>query len=319
MRLKTQVQVIVLTSLVCLATMGLYGLYTMRQGLYEDRKAQIVHQLKFGEALIKHFHALETTGKLSRAEAQSRALEAIAAQKYENRYFFIRNLTNDYFVLHPDANKLGKPDDGGKVPDGRSAAQAYREELAKSANDMAFLFLPGQKSNNTQAKINGVVKFEPWEWMLGIGFFIGDIETRFWNQALNFLIVGSALILLLAVLVFRMRGSILRLLGGEPHDAAENMRRIAGGDLSLKIQVADSDKSSMMVSLKLMQMKLINITSSIQENATTLGTQVKGLEDASRTYANSKLDKHLPALTEATANIGLTAEILTRSIARFKL
>lgn len=319
MRLKTRVQVIILASLICLATMALYGLHAMRQGLYEDRKAQIVHQLKFADALIKHFHALEASGTLTREEAQARVLEALGAQKYDNRYFFIRNLTNDYFVLHPNASKLGKPDDGGKVPDGRSAAQAYREELANSTDNRAFLFLPGQKSNNTQAKLNGVVKFEPWGWMPGIGFYIDDIEARFWNQALYFLIVGSVLILLLAMLVFRMRGSILRQLGGEPDEAAENMRKIASGDLAVNIRLVEGDDSSMMASLKLMQMKLTNITSSIQDNAVTLAAQVKYFEDASRAYAESKLEEHLSALTKASANIGKTADILNRSIARFRL
>ena len=172
------------------------------------------------------------------------------------------------------------------------------------------MFLPGQKHNNSAAKINGVVKFEPWGWMTGVGFFIDDIETRFWNQALNFLTVGSALILLLAVLVFRIRGSILRQLGGEPDEAAENMRKLASGDLAVNIQLLEGDDSSMTASLKLMQMKLTDITASIQDNAVTLGSQVRSFEDASRAYAESKLEEHLPALTKATGSIGKTADIL---------
>ena len=323
MRLKTRVLIIILASLLGLVIMGFFGLHSMRQSMYEERRAQINQSLDFTESLLKYFYAQEASGKLTREEAQARAKEAIGAQKQGNNYYFIRTLKDDYFVLHPIASRLGKPDDGGKFPDGRTVVQAYRDELAKSTDNKAFLELntlkPGAPENKTYPKLNGVVKFEPWGWMPGIGFFIDDIESRFWNQAIYFLIVGTVLLTLVAVLIFRMRRNILQQLGGEPHDAVESMRKIAGGDLSVNIQLAKGDDNSMMASLKLMQMKLTNITSAIQDNTATLSEQVKSFDDAAKAYAESKSEEQLPALLKAVTKIGKTAEILNRSIARFKL
>lgn len=324
MRLKTRVLIIVLSSLLGLAVMGLFGLYNMRQSLIQERRAQITQLLDFVEAQLQYFHSLETAGKLTREEAQERAKEAIGAQRQGSNYFFIRNLKDDFFVLHPIADRMGKPDDGGRMPDGRTVVQAYRDELAKSEDNKAFLELKTQRpgSENKTAlypKLNGVVRFEPWGWMPGIGFYMDDIDARFWKQSSLFILVGSALLAVMAALVFRMRAVILRQLGGEPQDAAESMRTIANGDLGFEIQLEKGDNTSLMASLKVMQMKLINLTSAVQENAQNLSEQVGGFDGVVKKYAESRTDEDLFDLNRSIKRIGKTAEVLGKSISRFKL
>jgi methyl-accepting chemotaxis protein len=322
MRLKTRVLIIIAASLASLVAMGLFGLYSMRQGMMEERRAQIVQLLDFADSQLKYFYGLETSGKLTREEAQARAKEAIGAQKQgSDNYFFIRTLTDDFFVLHPIPGRIGKPDNGGILPDGRTAVQTYRDALAKSNTNKAFIELRTAKpgSQGLYPKLNGALKFEPWGWMPGIGFYVDDIDTRFWKESSLFLLVGGVLLALLSVLVLRMRSSILRLLGGEPQDAAENMKKIANGDLGVDIALEKNDNSSMMASLKLMQMKLTNLTSAIQENALTLSEQVTSFDGVAKSYAETKSDEDLSALQRSVKKLGKTADILGKSISRFKL
>ena len=119
--------------------------------------------------------------------------------------------------------------------------------------------------------------------------------------------------------ILRMRKDILGQLGGEPHEAVENMRKIANGDLSVNIQLAKGDDNSMMASLKLMQMKLKNMTGSIQENATTLAEQVKSFDDSARVYAETKSEEEFAALMRTVKKLGKTADILGKSVSRFRL
>ncbi len=324
MRLKTRVQIIILASLLGLVIMGSFGLHAIRQGLYEERRAQIGQLLDFADSLVRFYYAQETSGKMSREQAQARAKEAIGAQRQGiQNYYFIRSLKDDYFVQHPIASRMGKADDGGKLPDGRTVVQAYRDGLAASSDNKTYIDLntskPGAPESARFPKLNGALKFEPWGWMIGIGFYIDDIESRFRQQAAYFLAVGSLLLAVVAILVFRMRRDILRQLGGEPHEAAESMRKIAGGNLAVDIPLAQGDDSSMMASLKLMQMKLINITTAIQENTATLSEQIRNFDGATKTYVETKSEEVLPVLLKAANKIGKTADILNRSIARFKL
>jgi len=259
MRLKTRVFIIIVASLVGLLAMGAFGLYSMRQTMLDERRAQIAQLLDFAASQLSYFHELETSGKLSREEAQQRAKESIGAQKQgDNNYFFIRTLSDDLFVHHPIASRIGKADDGGRLPDGRTTVQAYRDALAASRDNKAFIELsttkPGAQDKKPYPKLNGVIKFEAWGWMPGIGFFIDDIDARFWKASSLFLMVAGVMFALLAILIFRMRAAILHQLGGDPQDAAESMKKIANGDLGVDIPLEKDDESSMMASLKLMQM-----------------------------------------------------------------
>ena len=324
MHLKTRIQIIILTSLLGLIAVSGFGLYTMQKNLYEERRTQISQSLDFVNGLIEHYHMQETSGKMSRADAQARAIEAISAQRQGLRsYYFIRELKGNHFIYHPLAGRLGKPDDGGTLPDGRSVIQAYRDGLANSVDNKTFIKLetlkPGEPETRRFPKLNGVLRFEPWGWMVGIGFYIDDITSRFWQQATYFLVVGAALLALIAILAYRMRTNILRQLGGEPHEAAENMRRIANGDLSVNIDVRHDDNESMMASLKLMQMKLANITTAIQENSAILSKQVRTIDAATRAYAETQSVSTLPPLLKAVSKVYKTTEMLNKSIARFSL
>lgn len=321
MRLKNRVMVIITASLASLTVMGAFGLYTVRQSVIEEREEQITQLLDFADSQLRYFHALEINGNMTREVAQARAIEAISAQRQDSNYFFIRSTDDDLFIYHPIAARVGKPDDGGIMPDGRSTAQAYRDALSKSPNNKAFVKIVAPKPdvpNKQFPKLNGVMKFEPWGWMPGTGFYVDDIEARFWRQAGVFLVVGGVLLALVAVLVLRMRVVILRQLGGEPHDAAKYMKKIANGDLAVEIPVGDHDNDSLMASLKLMQMKLINMTSTIRENANVLSAQVRTFEESAEGYAETKSEVELERLLQSTKKLGKTAGILEKSISRFK-
>ncbi|MFZ5579654.1 MAG: cache domain-containing protein [Pseudomonadota bacterium] len=324
MRLKTRVLIIIAASLLSLIAMGFFGLYSMRQGMLDERRAQITQLLIFAEAQLKHFHALEVTGKMTRDEAQARAKEALGAQRNNNDYFFIRGLKDEYFVMHPIPSRLGKPDNGGMLPDGRTTVQAYWDALAASDSNIAFIELEAPKPGDADKtkrypKLNGALKFEPWGWMPGIGFYIDDIDAAFWKQSSLFLAVAGLLFALSAALVFRMRTTILRQLGGEPQDAAYCMKRIASGDLGVDIPLENDNDDSLMASLKLMQMKLTNLTASIQENTVALADQVKGFEGTARAYAEDRSEDQFAKVIQATHRLGKTADILQKSIARLKL
>ena len=324
MRLKTRVLIIVSASLLVLLVMSLFGLFSMRQGMMEERRAQITQLLDFADSQIKYFYGLETSGRMTREEAQTRAKEAIGAQRQgSNNYYFIRGLTDDTFILHPIASRVGKIDNGGLLPDGRSVAQANRDALSKTNENKAFVELtalkPGTQDQKLYPKMNGVLKFEPWGWMPGIGFYLDDIDNRFWKQTNIFLLVGGLLFTLMALLVFRMRTSILRQLGGEPQDAAESMRKIANGNLNVEIVLEKGDNTSLMASLNVMQMKLTNLTSAIQENSTSLSGQVDTFNEAAKSYSESKSEEGLADLLRSVKKIGKTVSILEKSISRIKL
>ena len=243
MRIRTKIWGVALAALLGLFAIVLAGFYSVRQSLMEERRVQIVQLLNFADAQLKYFHSLEVSGKMSRKEAQERAKESIAAQQYGDDYFFIRTLTDDYFVYHPVVSRMGKPDQGVRMPDGRMNSVAYREDLAKSKDNKAFLLIhaarPNHEDKTPLPKLVGVLRFEPWGWMPGIGFYVDDIDHIFWQRTLFLIVVGSVLMLLVAVWTYVISNRISRPI----NEVVDILNEMANGDFTREINPVYAKKT----------------------------------------------------------------------------
>lgn len=312
MKLKTRIWIIVAAALLGMLVLATVGLVQLRQSMLHERQSQISQLLDFADSQLQYFQGLETSGKMSRAEAQARAIESIAAQKKGTDYFFIRSLTEDLFIYHPNASRVGKKDDGGKMPDGRSSAQTYRDALTKAQGNKAFQTVyavkPGSNDKQEYPKLNGVLKFEPWGWMPGIGVYLDDINRDFWTDALTMLVIGGILIALVAILAIRTMLSIFGQLGGEPQYAAEIAHSIAEGDLSRPIE-ASGQSNSLLGSMRAMQDGLHGMVRRFNEASTTLANASQKLtEQTEQISTGSQLT------SEATASTAAAVEEMTVSI-----
>jgi methyl-accepting chemotaxis protein len=115
--------------------------------------------------------------------------------------------------------------------------------------------------------------------------------------------IQSASMLLLAILLISLGAAIamaaviirglLAELGGEPHYAAEITRKIAAGDLTMKIDVKDGDRESLLLAIRGMQEVLARIVSNIKVAVDCVST-------GSHQIATGNLD--LSARTEEQAS-----------------
>ncbi len=80
-----------------------------------------------------------------------------------------------------------------------------------------------------------------------------------------------ALIVGVGAAIWLTRG-ILRQLGGEPMYAAAVVQRIAGGDLSVPVEVRAGDTSSLLASMKRMQQSLGDVVQTIRSNSDSIAT-----------------------------------------------
>jgi methyl-accepting chemotaxis protein len=100
----------------------------------------------------------------------------------------------------------------------------------------------------------------------------------------HFLLVTSIVILIFGVITslffgLRLVSNLLNELGGEPHYAAEIVKKIASGELSTNVVVKQGDKSSLLYTINAMRENLANIisnTSSVMKDVAhgELGSQI---------------------------------------------
>ena len=314
MKLSMRLSLLVVSTIIGLLLIAGIALQGIRGTMTAERESQTRTLLKLTTGIVEYFNALETSGKMSRDEAQKRAAEALSGLKSGNDYVFARTDDN-VLVAHAKVERVGKVDLGSPVPDGRTTVQVYKDALVKT--DPAFVTIyttrPGAaKDAKPLPKLNGVTRYAPWGWTIGTGFFIDDIEAAFYRYAVTLLLAGLAIVAVTTSLAVVMARGIFRQLGGEPGIVVEAANRIATGDLGEKLPHAAA--GSLVDSLSRMQVNLRGMMTRIKHSATELNHAASGIaermaeiRDASH-HSSGATSATAAAIEEMTVSVGQIAD-----------
>jgi len=292
MKLRHRILSIVASALLGVLLISVVGLQALRQNLIEGRQEQILKIAQLTAGIMEHYHQLEASGTLTREQAQAKAIEAISGLRNKDDYVFVRTPDNRMLV-HADPKRVGQIDKGSRTSDGRMTSEVYVQALAKDDRVFmtAFVARPDDPARVPVPKLLGAIRYAPWDWIVGSGVFIDDIDATFRSYALRFLALGGVLLAVLGVLGTMLMRSIQRQLGGDPQYAAEVVNRIAAGDLGQSIAV-DGPAGSLLASMQRMQEGLRGIVRRVREGSESIQT-------ASAEVANGNLD--LSTRTEQAA------------------
>jgi len=283
MKLRHRILTIVACALLGILLISGLALRALRQNLIEGRQEQILKISQLAMGVMKRYQQLESSGALTREQAQARAIDAISGLHSNDDYVFVRTPDN-HMLVHADPKRVGQVDKGSATSDGRLSSEVYAQELTKADHVFmtAYVARPNDPARVPVPKLLGAVRFAPWDWIVGSGVFMDDIDSTFRAYALRFLAVGGVLLALMAVLGTLLMRSIQRQLGGDPQYAAQVVNRIAAGDLGQAV-VVDGPAGSLLASMKGMQEGLRGIVRRVREGS-------ESIQAASSEVANGNLD-----------------------------
>jgi methyl-accepting chemotaxis protein len=95
----------------------------------------------------------------------------------------------------------------------------------------------------------------------------GEAADSARREMITLTVIGAVAAIGLGFLLARL---IRQQVGGEPREAADIAQRVAGGDLTVEVAVAQGDTTSMMASIQNMVAKLGEIIGQVRDNASTL-------------------------------------------------
>ncbi|TYK65720.1 methyl-accepting chemotaxis protein [Colwellia echini] len=237
-----------LTMLAALLVIGLIVLDTMSlseeyKTMFEQKKQTTQELVDTAYGVIEHHYTLQQTGELSESEAQQRALSIIAAMRYDTSNYFWVNDFAPNMVMHPIKPQLnGKDIADFKDPDGKRLFV----EMVKvtKAQGEGYVYYKWAKAGFDKPidKISFVKGFKPWQWIIGSGTYLDDIDATFAKQR-NLIIINSIIIALIIIALSYFIGkSILQ----PTRSAAELMKDIAEGegDLTRSLDATGQDEIS---------------------------------------------------------------------------
>ncbi|MDM0019466.1 methyl-accepting chemotaxis protein [Variovorax saccharolyticus] len=310
MKLRTRILLLCAAALLGLVVLASVSLNTLRQTMMKERTAQLSTLVVLANASLEKLHAQEKAGELTREAAQKEAKKLIGSLRKDELYFFVRGYTDDVNLVHPNPKRVGIVDAKG----GKEAGERYRAALAghSVATLTAYGTRPGAKAE--VQKLYAIIKFEPWDWIVGFGDYIDDIDTAFWRSTAILLSIGGALMLVLGGLAWSMVRSLYRQLGGEPAYATEVVQKIGSGDLDVSVRLRAGDSSSLLHAMHRMQQSLAGTVQEIRGSTETIATAsgqiASGNQDlSSRTEEQaSSLEETAASMEELTSTVKQNAD-----------
>lgn len=132
------------------------------------------------------------------------------------------------------------------------------------------------------------------------------LSTKIDRVQLTVLLIFSVALLVYGLLLVR---NIMRELGGEPKDAADIVRAIAGGDLSVRVATTTGDKSSLLFNINVMVEQLADTITNVRSSADALASASEQVNATAQSLAKgasiqaASVEQTSAAIEEMSASI----------------
>jgi methyl-accepting chemotaxis protein len=279
----------------------------MRSRMLEDRRALLNTAMDSAISVAASFEQREKKGELSREQAQSRAKEVLRDMRYlGDAYFYIYD-SKGLGVMHPIRAEY----EGASHWDRKDKTGAYTVrnlvDAALNGNGFTSTLTPKPGSDVAIEKWQHVKHFQPWDWVIGTGLYVDDIDAAFHRVLIKVgSIVVPLLVVILLVAMWLVR-AVLRQIGGEPGTVMALMKRASDGELNL--DVGSAPAGSVLGSLGYMMKNLSALVSQIQESARSVLENTQHIAAAADVVSNAARGQ-----SDATSSMAASIEQLTVSV-----
>ncbi|MFZ0771565.1 MAG: methyl-accepting chemotaxis protein [Candidatus Sulfotelmatobacter sp.] len=239
MSLKTKFRLIAAVSAAGLMAVAGFWIKEQHSALLLGKQQQTKKLVEVPYSLIERQYQLETEGKIDRAEAQRRVIEAVRAMRYDgSNYFFIHD-EHPTMIMHPMSPKLDGTDLSSlRDPSGKAVFVEFVKAAQNPDGAYVYYLWPRPGAEKPVAKLSFVKRFAPWGWVIGTGIYIDDVDSAWRKSALKAGGVALAcLIPLLAVLITTTRSIFLRLC-----EIVNRVKDVAEGDLTGRTEITSHDE-----------------------------------------------------------------------------
>jgi len=216
-----------------------FNLNNMREQL-ETAKAEQSKQIVMSASYIaEHYYQQYKKGELSQEQAKAKALEAIAAIRYdETNYVFISNVKAK-MLSHPIKPELNGQDMSlTRDKNGVSIFVEFANIAKNQGHGSLNYYWPKPNSTLAIEKISYVNLIEQWGWVIGTGVYTDDIHEIFMSE----LIRNIALLALILPIILIITYIISRNITKPIAEISQAMKRISQGDFTVTARYQSRDE-----------------------------------------------------------------------------
>jgi len=172
-----------------------YFIPSYRTDIYTEKEVMTREMVNTALNVAGEYHSRQLRGELTAEEAQGRAIETIKAMTFGERnqdYFWINDF-HPRIVMHPFRPDLeGQDVSGLQDPDGLNLFVEFVNVCKQDGSGFVpYLWQYYDDSNRIEPKLSYVAEFAPWQWIIGTGVYINDVDSLIAERTI--VLMGSAL------------------------------------------------------------------------------------------------------------------------------
>ena len=208
-KISTRLYGLIGFSLLALGAALVFALMESHTQIVSERMALLKAMNQNALSVVSDFEARVKAGEMTRETAQKEALKQLSHIRYgENGYIWVNDF-DAVMLMHPIKPELdGKDVSSMKDPNGVAIFLEF-VRLAKGGEGYLNYAWPKPGVDQPVDKISHVMAFEPWNWVIGNGVYVDDLEGRFWEGSSKVMAIAGLAAVLLAFGAFSIIRSVL--------------------------------------------------------------------------------------------------------------
>ncbi len=216
-----------------------YFIPTLEKKLYHSKEETLQQTVDVAYGMVNIYGEFVKSGKMTLEQAQSEVLNGLAQLRYNKEDYFWINDTRPFMIMHPINPKLnGTNLANNKDPNGKYLFMEMVKVATTKGEGVVDYYWPKPGSDQPVPKISYVKLYKDWNWIIGSGIYIDDVEEELAavrNNAIIFLFLGIIAGLIIVYFIAKKITLPIK----ELDDAA---KEIALGDVDIKINFSSDDE-----------------------------------------------------------------------------
>jgi len=312
-KVKTKVLgMFVMTIVLVLAGLLGYLLPKVGSALMEEKRIATKDIVESAHSLVASFHEQAQAGQVSMEEARSLAFEALEDMRYKgDNYFWITDLDNR-MVMHPIKPELNGTD-GAKIKDPDGVQLFVEMTKVAKASGQGFVNYKWPKAGSAKPvdKVSYVKLFGPWDWIIGSGIYVDDVQAQINSFRLQIIIPALILFaVLITAIIFVVRGIVKPL-----QEAVEASNSFGRGELEMNLSTDRHDESGQLLAamndmatkLKEVVLEVQSATENVASGSEELSASSEALSQGATEQAAS-VEEVSSSMEQMTSNIRQNAD-----------
>ncbi|MBN1631880.1 MAG: cache domain-containing protein, partial [Thermoleophilia bacterium] len=174
--------------------------------LLQGKKETTQELTRAAVSVLNEYYAEETAGNMSREQAQAEAAARIELLRYGDEgkdYFWITDM-HPTMVMHPYLPELNGQDlTTYEDQRGKTLFVSFVDAVRESGSGFVDYYWQWKDDpNRIVPKLSYVELFEPWQWVIGTGIYVEDVNAAIARAQRNLSYISLAIIVAMALLLF---------------------------------------------------------------------------------------------------------------------